>query len=246
MLTYCTLAALMLVLNVKVQVDAGKIIGGHKVAAHSRPYMVLLAAKIGNGRTKHCGGFLVREDFVMTAAHCKAKSYTVFLGLHSNHDKNYQTLSVKEEFKHGYYDEHNYRNDIMLLKLSSKAKLNNNVKLIALADKSDVSVPKSCIVSGWGQTNLENKNMSLTLMEANVTLIENEMCTMEKVYCSKGDTGPGQGDSGGPLVCEGGKAYGLVSASRELPSGSMLYKYTMIPDYSQWINSIMKNNSSSF
>ncbi|MED6269875.1 hypothetical protein CHARACLAT_004103 [Characodon lateralis] len=244
MLTYCTLAGLMLVLNFKSQVDAGKIIGGHEVAAHSRPYMVLVETKSENGLPIHCGGFLVREDFVMTAAHCKAKSYTVFLGLHTYYDKNKQILSVKEEYQHGDFNENYYRNDIMLLKLSSKAKLNNNVKPIALADKSNASVPKSCIVSGWGQTSLKNKQMSLTLMEANVTL-EKEMCTEEKVYCSKGETGPGQGDSGGPLVCEGGKAYGLVSASRKLPSGCMLYKYTKIPDYRQWIDNIIKHNLNS-
>ena len=50
-----------------------EIIGGHEVRPHSRPYMVLLEKHTENG-TSYCGGFLLSEDFVMTAAHCQAKS----------------------------------------------------------------------------------------------------------------------------------------------------------------------------
>lgn len=44
------------------------IVGGKVSIPHSRPYMVY----IRDSKSKQaCGGFLVREDFVMTAAHCK-------------------------------------------------------------------------------------------------------------------------------------------------------------------------------
>ena len=48
---------------------SGKIIGGHEAKPHSRPYMVFLQSKT-SGEPYICGGFLVREDFVLTAAHC--------------------------------------------------------------------------------------------------------------------------------------------------------------------------------
>ncbi|XP_017262624.1 granzyme B(G,H)-like [Kryptolebias marmoratus] len=235
----CNLAVLMLVLTFAGQAHAGKIIGGHEAKPHSRPYMVLVERKTPEKPIEHCGGFLLNEDFVMTAAHCKAKSYNVFLGMHSYHDKEKQELPVKQHFPHEDYNETDFTNDIMLLKLSSKAKFTNNVKPIDLADSTDDPLPKSCSVAGWGWTSKENNMMSPNLMEVNVTLIDKRCCAKKNVFCSKGKKGPGKGDSGGPLVCEG-KAYGVVSANKYLTNGSMLYKYTKIADNQEWIDDIMK------
>ena len=66
------------------------------------------------------------------------------------------------------------------------------MKPVALAEEGDNSVPKECIVSGWGQTNRDNKFMSLALMEVNVTLVDEEHCGEEGVYCSEGEKGPGE------------------------------------------------------
>ncbi|XP_006903126.1 PREDICTED: granzyme H-like [Elephantulus edwardii] len=48
---------------------AEEIIGGHVARRHSRPYMAFVEL-FHDGKKKTCGGFLVEEDIVMTAAHC--------------------------------------------------------------------------------------------------------------------------------------------------------------------------------
>ncbi|KAM4574454.1 mast cell protease 1A-like isoform 1-T1 [Fundulus diaphanus] len=237
MFMYYSLAVLVLVLTLN-QVNAGRIIGGHEAAAHSRPYMAL----VEGSNSTYCGGFLVSEDFVLTAAHCKSSSYTVCVGMNEYDDKSKLCFSVKQDFPHKKYNKETYSNDIMLLKLSTRAVFSDKVKPIYMAEELQLSLPKICIVTGWGKTCKDNNLMSHKLMEANVTLIYNDISAEDNVYYSKGEKGPGEGDSGGPLVCENGKAYGVVSASKDLPSGSRLYKYTKIPDNRKWIDEIMKHN----
>ncbi len=43
------------------------IVDGIDSVPHSRPYMVYIRDNVSK---QTCGGFLVREDYVMTAAHC--------------------------------------------------------------------------------------------------------------------------------------------------------------------------------
>uniref|UniRef100_A0A3Q1GW81 Serine protease 57-like n=1 Tax=Acanthochromis polyacanthus TaxID=80966 RepID=A0A3Q1GW81_9TELE len=47
--------------------DGSHIVGGRDAPSHSRPYMASLQV----GGQHICGGALVREDFVVTAAHCR-------------------------------------------------------------------------------------------------------------------------------------------------------------------------------
>ncbi|XP_037625718.1 granzyme B(G,H)-like [Sebastes umbrosus] len=239
MFLHCELLILILVLTLHGQVHTGEIIGGHEAEPHSRPYMVLLEGRTQDGELTHCGGFLLNEDFVMTAAHCKA-NYTALLGLHNARNRaEIQNISVEKKYPHEDYNEDDHKGDIMLLKLSSKAKFSKDVKPIALTDQGDGSLPTNCAVSGWGRLDQNSIYMSDVLMEVNVTLVDSEQCAQDNVYCSEVETGPGEGDSGGPLVCGDGKAYGVVSLlHQEMPDASKRYHYTKIPDYRRWIDSI--------
>uniref|UniRef100_A0A8C3IPN9 Peptidase S1 domain-containing protein n=1 Tax=Chrysemys picta bellii TaxID=8478 RepID=A0A8C3IPN9_CHRPI len=48
----------------------GEIIGGWEARPHSRPYMAFVSREIRRNRGSRCGGFLIREDVVVHAAHC--------------------------------------------------------------------------------------------------------------------------------------------------------------------------------
>ncbi|KAI4572985.1 hypothetical protein MJG53_012823 [Ovis ammon polii x Ovis aries] len=64
-----------------------------------------------------CGGFLVREDFVMTAARCLGSQINVILGIHSVTASEWtqQRIPVLRPIPHPRYNQRNNRNDIMLL-----------------------------------------------------------------------------------------------------------------------------------
>ncbi|KAL0151347.1 hypothetical protein M9458_053341, partial [Cirrhinus mrigala] len=61
------LASLLPHLTFTAHVDVG-IVNGTEAKPHSRPYMVSLQNNI---RQHKCGGFLISDRFVMTAAHCR-------------------------------------------------------------------------------------------------------------------------------------------------------------------------------
>ncbi|XP_059197697.1 granzyme G-like [Centropristis striata] len=239
MFIHCELLILILVLIN----DGQAVIGGHEAVPHSRPYMVLLEWHFEDGKKGHCAGFLLNEDFVMTAASCRARSYTVFLDVQhfprESKSGEVKNISVEQTFTHEDFDATYYKNNIMLLKLSTNAKFSKNVRPIALADQGDGSLPQSCSISGWGRTDRDSKYMSNVLMEVNVTPTDSEQCACEHLYCTEGDIGPSKGDAGGPLVCDG-KAYGVASSIYEI-DGQVTYTYSKIPYYRNWIDSTMKN-----
>nr|XP_023968242.1 cathepsin G-like [Chrysemys picta bellii] len=95
---------------------AGEIIGGWEAKPHSRPYMAYLEIQHGVSRSL-CGGFLVSENFVLTAAHCNGNEITVKLGAHniSKEERSQQEIPVHRQILHPQYDNKTTNNDIMLL-----------------------------------------------------------------------------------------------------------------------------------
>ncbi|KAL2790088.1 granzyme H isoform 3 precursor, partial [Daubentonia madagascariensis] len=93
-----------------------EIIGGHEAKPHSRPYMAFLQIW-DQGSRKTCGGFLIREDFVLTAAHCGGSSINVTLGAHNikEQETTQQVIPVRRATLHQAYNPKDFSNDIMLL-----------------------------------------------------------------------------------------------------------------------------------
>ncbi|XP_011786103.1 PREDICTED: granzyme B isoform X2 [Colobus angolensis palliatus] len=113
--------------------DAGEIIGGHEVKPHSRPYMAYLTIW-DQMSLKRCGGFLIQEDFVLTAAHCWGSSINVTLGAHNinKQERTQQFIPVKRAIPHPAYNPEKFSSDIMLLQLERKAKRTTAVQPLRL------------------------------------------------------------------------------------------------------------------
>uniref|UniRef100_A0A8C2I567 Si:ch211-212d10.1 n=1 Tax=Cyprinus carpio TaxID=7962 RepID=A0A8C2I567_CYPCA len=208
------------------------IVGGKASVLHSRPYMVYIRDKVLKST---CGGFLVREDYVMTAAHCKRRY--VKLSCHSFIRKvpmlqdviQLSSSSTENKTLH------------LLIQLKTPATSKKIAVTITLPNPENEEISKDCMVMGWGWKNYHDKSPSNVLQEANVTLIDSENCGTADILCTEGSTGPAlvfQGDSGGPLVC-GGVAQGIVSFSKNKTNANYLAGYTRISHYLPWIQSIM-------
>ncbi|XP_006037530.1 mast cell protease 3-like [Alligator sinensis] len=206
-----------------------------------------------------CGGFLVRKDFVLTAAHClpkgqsgpqrKGNNTRVILGAHdlSMTEKNRQEIAVQDIIPHENYNRRTKENDIMLLQLARKAKITKTVDLIRLPQANNVLKPgPTCSVAGWGRTGVHIIRPSNKLQEVDLKMGDVEQC--RRLYSSFNSTlmicmgdsrdkkSSFKGDSGGPLVCKG-IAQGIVSFGKH--SGIPPAVYTRVSAYIDWIEENM-------
>ncbi|XP_060149584.1 granzyme B-like isoform X2 [Globicephala melas] len=155
---------LLLAFSLPPRAKAGEIIGGHEVKPHSRPYMAFLQIWDQDDQ-KRCGGFLIREDFVLTAAHCWGSSVNVTLGAHNikDRERTQQVIPVRRAIPHPGYNEKNYSNDIMLLKLERKVKQTAAVRPLSLPRgkaRGDSGGPLVCNNVAQGIVSYGQKNGS--------------------------------------------------------------------------------------
>ncbi|NP_001122022.1 granzyme 3, tandem duplicate 1 precursor [Danio rerio] len=207
---------LLLAISLAGGMDSG-IIGGKVAKPHSRPYMAFIQNKF-----EACGGMLIRDDYILTAAHCLNNNdrshFEVVLGAHniSKHEKSQQRIQVKKHIQHPMFlnsnNEKDYSYDIMLLKLKNKAKINKFVKVLSLPKKNE-KLPENvkCSIAGWGTKESNGNKPSDVLEEVTVKLQNNHECERkwqqhfnpERMFCSVSDGKHAfcRGDSGSPLIC---------------------------------------------
>uniref|UniRef100_A0A3Q2PFD5 Mast cell protease 1A-like n=1 Tax=Fundulus heteroclitus TaxID=8078 RepID=A0A3Q2PFD5_FUNHE len=212
---------------------------------------MLYMVSVQNNKHHVCGGFLVSEDSVVTAAHCGGDELKyVRLGNQNLKSSRMKKIRVNSTCKPRDYVAPQSGNDIMLLQLSGKVYLNNRVKTIKFPTSEIILADNEiCSVAGWGKD--ETHNVSHYLRVADVRIVNPKVCQMQwdntlppNVICAGGyQTNKGfcQGDSGGPLVCNR-IAVGIVSFNRyrncDYPDVPNIY--TDISKYRQWLNTALE------
>ncbi|XP_062541910.1 chymotrypsin-2-like [Armigeres subalbatus] len=192
---------------------AQAVVDGEFAEKGQFPYQVALTKK---GKL-HCGGVLVHERFVLTAANClfdgenqvSEKALRVFFGSErlslGGQYRNVKSFKVHEQFDRG-----TFRYDLALLELSKPAKLSESVAAAAVYGTSFTS-DELVTFSGWGRT-ADNENTVYKLKYNTLTALTSEECESylgeafyEGALCFRSTEGTGSacfGDYGGPAVVE--------------------------------------------
>ncbi|KAJ1151411.1 hypothetical protein NDU88_004193 [Pleurodeles waltl] len=231
--------------------DINDVVNGYNCAKGSVPWQVYFTYNGG----RWCGGSLINQYWIVSAAHCyqPANTLVAYLGEYDTTftESTEQAIQVAEVIKHPNYDSTNQNNDIMLVKLSKPAQYNHFVSPIALPTGC-AAAGTWCLTSGWGNTVPDGVVYPRVLQCLDLPIISSAQCQQTYPYyytanmmCAgfmQGGRDTCGGDSGGPLACNG-QLQGVVSwgpskcASKDAPG-----VYTKVCNYNAWINQVTSNN----
>ncbi|XP_055599194.1 serine protease 53-like [Uranotaenia lowii] len=251
----------------KVQHQA-TIKGGSSVNHGEWPWHAAIYHKEGRSYSYACGGTLISEEFVLTAAHClfnentyqlmNRKRISVRLGVHNLDEINSVTskeFPVQTMHLYANFSRESLQNDIAILELAEVARFTNFILPACLTTEATSSQGTSI---GWGLT--DNDEISPILKKADLPIIDSVNClisdrdyfghTIDRgMFCAghKNGTTVCNGDSGGGLFVKHRNSWhlmGIVSFIKKRPDTTNFCAtdsyagFTNVTDYIPWIKNI--------
>lgn len=210
-----------------VEPQGPRIVGGQEAIPGAWPWQVALIQAGGDLYFhQYCGGSLIDEEWVLTAAHCAdgalPSQIEIAVGVHdlSQPEPGFQRRAVSQIVIHPNYNFSTFDSDIALLKLATPVALGQPsgglpVGLISpVAASSGALVGVMATTTGWGnragQPLPGGNDYPTTLHQVDVPIMSDSDCQFAygntvtaNMLCAgylAGGKDSCQGDSGGPLV----------------------------------------------
>ncbi|KAJ8964695.1 hypothetical protein NQ317_001269 [Molorchus minor] len=213
-----------------------RVIGGVEAQPGQFPYQAALIINLGS----FCGGILISNQWVLSAAHCTVNALIVqvILGAHNVNqaEANQVAVTTTRVTNHPQYN--------------TPTQLANDVSIIELPSPRDPehvhptdpdSPSKRWYFRG-------SDSYSERLGQVDLTVLTNQACAnsynivIDSHICTSGagvnwNVGACNGDSGGPLVV-GNTVVGIVSFGSSQCAGGNPTAYARVSSFANWINQV--------
>ncbi|KAH8274111.1 hypothetical protein KR044_010901 [Drosophila immigrans] len=223
----------------------GRIVGGVEATIEEYPYQISLQ------RTYHmCGGSLIGEGIVLTAAHCvdSSTAFTAKVRIGSTRkDTGGVLVKIKSAHRHPKYNSQIIDYDFAVLQLEQYNATNITQAYVKLPEQNDdIADGTPVTISCWGNTQSAAESdadlRAVTVPKVNQTLcdVAYSGSITDRMLCAglrEGGKDACQGDSGGPLVAEG-KLWGVVSWGYGCARPEYPGVYSRVASVRDWIASV--------